>query len=214
MARAPYRLALSELKELAKQLQELSDKGFIRPSSSPLGASVLFFVIVFIDDILIYSRSKKEHEEHLKTILELLKKEQLYAKFSKCEFLMNLVQFLRHVIDNQGVVLMQRDKVIAYASRQLKTKEENYMTHDLELGALCICSLDFLSTTIINAQSFTVYTDSQETAVIPRRKRELHIEKIWIERSTVITIVEFVITQEKDNVVQSRGARKERIKLI
>ncbi|GKD95744.1 hypothetical protein Tco_1379641, partial [Tanacetum coccineum] len=75
---------------------------------------------------------KKEHEEHLKTILELLKKEQLYAKFSKCEFLMNLVQFLRHVIDNQ--VLIQRDQAMAYASWQLKTKEENYTTHDLELG--------------------------------------------------------------------------------
>ncbi|GKA24797.1 putative reverse transcriptase domain-containing protein [Tanacetum coccineum] len=191
VARAPYRLAPSEMKELSEQLQELSDKGFIRPSSSPWGAPVLFvkkkdgsfrmcidyqelnkltvknryplpriddlfdqlqgssvyskidlrsgyhqlrvreediskmtfrtryghyefqvmpfgltnapavfmdlmnrvckpyldkFVIVFIDDILIYSKNKKEHEEHLKAILELLKKEELYAKFSKCEF--------------------------------------------------------------------------------------------------------------------------------
>nr|GEW37670.1 putative reverse transcriptase domain-containing protein [Tanacetum cinerariifolium] len=134
VVRAPYRLASSEMKELSKQLQELSDKGFIRPSSSPWGAPVLFakkkdgsfrmcidyrelnkltvmpfgltnapavfmdlmnrvckayldkFVIVFIDDILIYSKDEKEHEEHLKAILELLKKEELYAKFSKCEF--------------------------------------------------------------------------------------------------------------------------------
>ncbi|GJV32956.1 putative reverse transcriptase domain-containing protein [Tanacetum coccineum] len=194
------------------------------------------FVIVFIDDILIYSRNKDEHEEHLKAILELLKKEELYAKFSKCEFWIPKVQFLRHVIDSQGihmdpakiesikdwaspktpteirqflglagyyrrfikgfskiaksmtkltqkgvkfdwgdkkeaafqlikqklcsapiralpeesedfvvycdashkglgVVLMQREKVIAYASCQLKVHEKNYTTHDLELGS-------------------------------------------------------------------------------
>ncbi|GJS27544.1 putative reverse transcriptase domain-containing protein [Tanacetum coccineum] len=341
VARAPYRLAPSEMKELAEQLQELTDKGFIRPSSSPWGAPVLFvkkkdgsfrmcidyrelnkltvknryplpriddlfdqlqgssiyskidlrsgyhqlrvreedipktafrtryshyefqvmsfgltnapamfmdlmnrvckpyldkFVIVFIDDILIYSKSKKEHEEHLRQILKLLKKEELYAKFSKCEFWISRVQFLGHVIDCRGIhvdpakiesikdwaspetptevrqflglagyyrrfiegflkiaktmtkltqkgvkfdwvdkqeasfqllkqklcsapilalpvgsedfiaycdaskkglgaVLMQREKVISYASRQLKIHEKNYTTHDLELGA-------------------------------------------------------------------------------
>ncbi|GKF52149.1 putative reverse transcriptase domain-containing protein [Tanacetum coccineum] len=61
------------------------------------------FMIVFIDDILIYSRNKQEHEEHLKLILELLKKEQLYAKFSKCEFWIPKVQFLGHVINSQGI---------------------------------------------------------------------------------------------------------------
>ncbi|GJT36648.1 putative reverse transcriptase domain-containing protein [Tanacetum coccineum] len=145
-SRAPYRLAPSEMKELSDQLQELSDKGFIRPSSSPYGAPVLFFkkndgstryghyefqvmpfgltnapavfmdlmnpvckpfldkfVIFFIDDILIYSKNKKEHEENLKAILELLKKEELYAKFSKCEFWLPKVQFIGHVIDSQGI---------------------------------------------------------------------------------------------------------------
>ncbi|GJX02171.1 putative reverse transcriptase domain-containing protein [Tanacetum coccineum] len=135
------------------------------------------FVIVFIDDILIYSKSRKEHEGHLKLILKLLKEEELYAKFSKCEFWLSKVQFLGHVIDSEGIhvdpakieaikdwaspktpteirqflglagyyrrfieglgaVLMQREKVIAYASRQLKVHEKNYTTHDLELGAV------------------------------------------------------------------------------
>ncbi|GKB93733.1 putative reverse transcriptase domain-containing protein [Tanacetum coccineum] len=61
------------------------------------------FVIVFIDDILIYSNDKKEHEEYLKVILELLKKEKLYANFSKCEFWIPKVQFLGHVIDSRGI---------------------------------------------------------------------------------------------------------------
>nr|GEV63265.1 hypothetical protein [Tanacetum cinerariifolium] len=84
VARAPYRLAPSEMKELAEQLQELTDEGFIRPSYSPWGAPVCKpyldkFVIVFIDDILIYSKSKKKHEGHLR------------------------VQFLSHVIDCRGI---------------------------------------------------------------------------------------------------------------
>nr|GEW36685.1 hypothetical protein [Tanacetum cinerariifolium] len=170
MTRAPYRLAPSEMKELTKQLQELSNIGFIRPSSSPIddlfdqlqGSSVYSkidlrsgnhqlrvrekdilitafrtryghyefqvtpfgltnapavfmdlmnrvckpfldkFVIVFIDDILIYSKNKEEHEEHLRIILELLQKEKLYAKFLKCEFWLDSMKFLSHVINSQG----------------------------------------------------------------------------------------------------------------
>nr|GEV38752.1 putative reverse transcriptase domain-containing protein [Tanacetum cinerariifolium] len=295
VARSSYRLAPSEMKELSVQLQELLKKGFIRPSSSPWGAPVLFmkkkdrsfrmcidyrelnkltvknrypllriddlfdqlqgssvyskitlrsgyhqlrikeedipitafrtryghfefqvmpfgltnapavfmdlmnhvckpyldkFVVVFINDILVYSKDEEEHEKHLKIILELLKKDRLYAKFLKCDFWLDSVQFLGHVIDRSGVyvdpamveaikmgkeeeafqtfkqklcsvqilalpkgkedfvvycdaslkgyeaVLMQREKVIAYASRQLKVHEENYTTHDLKLGAV------------------------------------------------------------------------------
>ncbi|GJY18196.1 putative reverse transcriptase domain-containing protein [Tanacetum coccineum] len=195
------------------------------------------FLIVFIDDILIYSKTKEEHDAHLRLILELLKKEELYAKFSKCDFWLSKVQFLRHVIDSEGIhvdptkiesikdwespktlteirqflglagyyrrfikgfskiakpmtkltqksvkfnwgekeetafqtlkqklcsapifalpegsenfviyydashkglgaMLMQKEKVIAYASCQLKIHEKNYTTHDLELGAV------------------------------------------------------------------------------
>ncbi|GKB19882.1 reverse transcriptase domain-containing protein [Tanacetum coccineum] len=127
VARAPYRVAPSEMKELFDQLQELSEKGFIRLSSSPWGALVKFvkkkdgtflfmdlmnrvckpyldnFVIAFIDDIVIYSKNKDEHEEHLKTILQLLKKEKMYANFSKCDFWLDSVQFLGHMIDSKGV---------------------------------------------------------------------------------------------------------------
>nr|GEV03271.1 putative reverse transcriptase domain-containing protein [Tanacetum cinerariifolium] len=154
------------------------------------------FVIVFIDDILIYSKFKEEHEVHLKLILELLEKEKLFRKFSKCEFWLHVVHFLRHVVNSKdcktshhvnskkqevrmgneqeiafhtlkdmlcdalimalpegaydfvvycdasnqgfGCVLMQRNKVIAYASRELKIHKKNYTTHDLELGAVHI----------------------------------------------------------------------------
>ncbi|GKF38961.1 hypothetical protein Tco_0119022, partial [Tanacetum coccineum] len=93
VARAPYLLAPSEMKELSEQLQELSEKGFIRPSSSPWGDPVLFvkkkdgsFRMCIDYQELNKLTNKKEHEEHLKAIQELLKKEELYAKFSRCEF--------------------------------------------------------------------------------------------------------------------------------
>nr|XP_043623171.1 uncharacterized protein LOC122594949 [Erigeron canadensis] len=210
IAKAPYHLAHTEMQELMKQLQELLDKGFIRPSNSPWGAPVLFVkkkdgsmrmcidyrelnkvtvknkyplpridnlfnqlqgasyfskidlrsgyhqlkvrdedilktsfrtryghfefvvmpfgltnapaafmdlmnrvcrpmldksVIVFIDDILIYSKSSFDHEAHLREVLEILRKEKLYAKFSKCEFWLREVQFLGHVVNSEGIMV-------------------------------------------------------------------------------------------------------------
>ncbi|KAI3762516.1 hypothetical protein L1987_52946 [Smallanthus sonchifolius] len=210
VAKAPYRLALSEMKELMSQLEELTEKGFIRPSISPWGAPVLFVkkkdgsmrmcidyrelnkrtvknkyplpriddlfdqlqganwfskidlrsgyhqlkvreedvpktafrtryghyeflvmsfgltnapaafmdlmnrvcrpmldrsVIIFIDDILVYSKSEGDHHCHLREVLEVLKQEKLYAKFSKCAFWLREVQFLGHVINPNGIMV-------------------------------------------------------------------------------------------------------------
>jgi hypothetical protein len=63
------------------------------------------FVVVFIDDILIYSETTKEHEKHLRTVLEKLRQNQLYAKFEKCEFWLEKVAFLGHVLTADGVVV-------------------------------------------------------------------------------------------------------------
>ena len=63
------------------------------------------FVIVFIDDIIVYSKSKKEHEEHLRIILEVLREKNLYVKFSMCEFWLDSVSFLGHVVYKDGVMV-------------------------------------------------------------------------------------------------------------
>ena len=60
-------------------------------------------IIVFIDDILIYSKTKEEHEQHLRLTLQVLTQHKLYAKFSKCEFWLRSVTFLGHVLSNKGM---------------------------------------------------------------------------------------------------------------
>nr|GEU96121.1 hypothetical protein [Tanacetum cinerariifolium] len=149
VARASYRLAPAKMQELSTQLPELSDTGFIKPSSSPWGAPVLFVkkkdrsfwmwskVYSKIDLISGYHQirvrkedisktafrtryghykfqvmpfgltnapqSREEHDGQLRLILKLLKEEELYAKFSKCEFWLSKVQFLGHVTDKEGI---------------------------------------------------------------------------------------------------------------
>jgi hypothetical protein len=63
------------------------------------------FVVVFIDDILVYSKNEKEHEQYLRIILQRLREHQLYAKFSKCTFWLKEVPFLGHVISVDGMVV-------------------------------------------------------------------------------------------------------------
>ncbi|GJW19021.1 putative reverse transcriptase domain-containing protein [Tanacetum coccineum] len=82
------------------------------------------FEIILIDDILIYSKNKQEHEEHLKLILELLKKGQLYAKFSKCEFWIPRVQSLGHVIDSQGIPQWKWDNITMDFVTKLPRKQD------------------------------------------------------------------------------------------
>nr|GEW11704.1 putative reverse transcriptase domain-containing protein [Tanacetum cinerariifolium] len=236
IARAPYQLAPAEMQELSTQLEELSERGFIRPSSSPWGAPVLFvkkkdgsfwmcidtreinkhtvknryavpriddlfdqlqgsgvyskidlrssyhqlrvreedipktafrtryghyefqvipfgltnaptvfmdlmnwvckpyldrFVIVFIDNILIYSKNRKEHEGHRKLILMLLKEEELYAKFSKCKFWLSKVQFLGHVIDSKGIHVdpAKIEAIKDWVGYGIDAKREGYSLH-------------------------------------------------------------------------------------
>ncbi|GJY02445.1 putative reverse transcriptase domain-containing protein [Tanacetum coccineum] len=260
--------------------------------------------------ILIYSKNKKEHEEHLKAILELLKKEELYAKFSKCEFWIPKVQFLGHVIDSQGIhvdpakiesikdwaspktpteirqflglagyyrrfiegflkiaksmtkltqkgvkfdwgdkaeaafqlikqklcsapilalpegsedfivycdasikglgaVLMQREKVIAYASRQLKIHEKNYTTHDLELGAV-VFALKIWRHYLYGTKC-TVFTDHKSLQHILDQKELNMRQRRWLELLSDYDC-EIRYHPGKANVVADALSRKERNK--
>nr|GFA09326.1 reverse transcriptase domain-containing protein [Tanacetum cinerariifolium] len=249
VARPPYRLASSEMKELTKQLQELFDKGFIRPSFSPWGASVMpfgltntpavfmdlmnrvlkpyldKFVIVFIDDILIYLKNEKEHKEHLKAILELLKKEKLYAKFSKCEFWIleklcsmpilalpkgseDFMVYCDSLNKGLGAVLIQREKVIAYASRQLKIHKNNYTTHDLDLGSI-VFSLKIWRHYLYGTKC-TVYTDHKSLQHILDQK-ELNMRQCrWLELLSDYDC-DIRYHSGKAKVVADALSRKERI---
>nr|GEZ63888.1 putative reverse transcriptase domain-containing protein [Tanacetum cinerariifolium] len=266
------------------------------------------FMIVFIDDILIYLKNEKEHEEHLKAILGLLKEEKLYAKFSKCEFWIPKVQFLGHVIDSRGIhvdpakiepikdwaslktpteirqflglvgyyqifiegfskvvksmtkltqkgikydwgekeenafqlikqklcsapilalpegsedfvvycdashkglgaVLMQREKVIAYAFRRLKVHERNYTTHDLELGSV-VFALKIWRHYLYGTRC-TVFTDHKSLQHILDKKDLNMRQRRWLE---LLSDYDCDIRYHpgKANVVADALSRKER----
>ncbi|GJW34597.1 putative reverse transcriptase domain-containing protein [Tanacetum coccineum] len=301
VARAPYRLAPSEMKELSEQLEDLSEKGFVRPSSSPLGAPVLFvkkkdgFEIGLSpaesartrhskDGIL--NSDKTEHEEHLKAILELLKKKKFrgihvdpakiesikdwaspktpteihqflglagyyrrfiegFSKISKSmtkltqkgikfhwvEKEENAFQIIKQKLcsalilalpegsedfviycdtshNGLGVVLMQREKVIAYASRQLKIHEKNYTTHDLELGSV-VFALKIWRHYLYGTKC-TVFTDHKSLQHILDQKELNMRQRRWLE---LLSDYDCDIRYHpgKANVVADALSRKERI---
>ncbi|GJU34546.1 putative reverse transcriptase domain-containing protein [Tanacetum coccineum] len=349
VARAPYRLAPSEMKELLVQLQELLEKGFIHPSSSPWGAPVLFvkkkdgsfrmcidyrelnkltiknryplpriddlfdqlqgssvyskidlrsgyhqlhikeeyipitafrtryghfefqvipfgltnalavfmdlmnrvcklyhdkFAIVFIDDILVYSKNDEEHGKHLKIILELLEKESgVHVDPAKIEAIKNwaapmtateVIQFLGlagyyrsapilalpegtedfvvycdESLKGYGAVLMQREKVIAYAFRQLKVHEENYTTHDLDLGAVVFALR--LWRHYLYGTKCVVFTDHKSLQYILNQK-ELNLRQQRLIELLSDYDCEIRYHPGKANVVADAFSRKERDK--
>ncbi|GJR19793.1 putative reverse transcriptase domain-containing protein [Tanacetum coccineum] len=223
------------------------------------------FVIMFINDILIYSCNEEEHANHLRIIFELLRKEKLYAKFSKCEFWIHIVQFVRHLIDRQGLhvdpakieaknkkyiweedqetafqllkqklceapiltlpegnddfviyydaylqglgaILMQKEKVIAYASRQLKSHEENYTTHDLELGAV-IFALKIWRHYLYGTKCI-VFTDHKSLQGILRQKELNMRQRRWLELLADYDC-EICYHPGKENVIAGALSRKE-----
>ncbi|GJV26927.1 putative reverse transcriptase domain-containing protein [Tanacetum coccineum] len=182
---------------------------------------------------------EKEHEEHLKAILELLKKEKLYAKFSKCEFWIpkvlagyievsskdskdcinpdetyqerrseDFVVYCDASHKGLGAVLMQREKVIAYASRQLKVHEKNYTTHDLELGSV-VFALKIWRHYLYGTRC-TVFTDHKSLQHILDQKELNMRQRRWLE---LLSDYDCDIRYHpgKANVVADALSRKERI---
>ncbi|GKC49726.1 putative reverse transcriptase domain-containing protein [Tanacetum coccineum] len=163
------------------------------------------FVIVFIDDILIYSKSKEEHEELLKLILELLKKEELYAKFSKCDFWLSKVQFLGHVIDRDDVHVdpAKIESIKDWASPKTPTeirqflglKSVKYEWGEKEEKAFQLLKQKFCSAPILalpeGSENFVVYCDAshkglgavlmQKEKVIAYASRQLKNQKGFVD---------------------------------
>nr|GEZ91018.1 putative reverse transcriptase domain-containing protein [Tanacetum cinerariifolium] len=190
------------------------------------------FVIVFIDDILIYSKIQEKHVEHLSLVLELLRKEKLYAKFSKCEEQELTFQTLNDKLCNApvlalpdgpkdflvycdtsriglGCMLMQRIKVIAYAFRQLKIHEKNYTTRDLELGAV-VFALKIWRHYLYRTKS-VIYTDYKSLQHIFIQKEMNMRQRRWIELFSDYDC-EICYHLGKVNVVADSLNRKERVK--
>ncbi|XP_076954470.1 uncharacterized protein LOC143628912 [Bidens hawaiensis] len=167
---------------------------------------------------------KEDHEQHLRLILELLKKEELYAKFSKCKFWIREVHFLGHVVNEKGIHVdpskmeaiknwetpkspTEKDKVIANASRQIKIHEKNYTTHDLELGAVVFALKIWWH--YLYGTKCIIYTDHKSLQHIFDHKDLNMRQRRWIE---LLNDYECDIRYHpgKENVVADALSRKER----
>ncbi|KAA3470013.1 reverse transcriptase [Gossypium australe] len=184
------------------------------------------FIVVFIDYILVYSMTEDEQNEHFRVVLQILREKQLHAKLSKCKFWLREVTFLSHVFEGihvdprkiepksgkefvvyidapyvgLGCVLIHDGKVVAYASRQLKTQEGNYRTHDLELAIVVFVWIELLKdydcTIEYHPGKVNVVADALSRRVMPDLRvmfaclslfddgsllAELQVKPTWIE---------------------------------
>nr|GEW85456.1 putative reverse transcriptase domain-containing protein [Tanacetum cinerariifolium] len=196
--RAPYHLASSEMKELSVQLQELLEKGFIRPSSSPRRAPV-FSKCDFWQDLVQFLGhvidNKGVHVDPAKVkaiknwaapttpteVRQFIRLASYYQRFIEAlpEGTKDFMVYYDASLKGFGAVLMQREKFIAYASRQLKVYKKNYTTHDLELGAvvfaLRLCRHYLYETKCV------VFTDHKSLQYILNKKELTMRQRKWIE---------------------------------
>nr|GEU84547.1 putative reverse transcriptase domain, ribonuclease H-like domain, aspartic peptidase domain protein [Tanacetum cinerariifolium] len=172
------------------------------------------FVIMFIDDILIYSKSEEEHKAYLKMILDLLKEEKLYAKFSKCEFWLKEVQFLGHVVNRNGIhVDPSKVESIAKPLTLLTQKNNAYVRGDKQEEAFCILKEKLCNAPVLalpdGPNNFMVYCDASNQGfgcvLMQRGKRH------WIELLNDYEC-EIKYHSGKENVVADALSRKERLK--
>ncbi|GJX70679.1 putative reverse transcriptase domain-containing protein [Tanacetum coccineum] len=161
------------------------------------------FMIVFIDDVLIYSQTQEEHVEHLRLVLGLLKKEKLYAKFSKCEFWLREVQFLGHVINGNGIhVDPSKIEIVKNwkSPRTLTEDEEQENAFQTLKDKWCNAPVLALPD---RPKEFVVYLDASE----------IGLGCVLMQRGKLFSDYEYEIRYHpgKANVVADALSRKERV---
>nr|GEY87471.1 putative reverse transcriptase domain-containing protein [Tanacetum cinerariifolium] len=171
VARAPYRLAPSEMQELSNQFQELADRGFIRPNFSKIAKSLT---------ILTQKDKKFVCGKDQEMAFQILKQKLYEAPILALpEGNDDFVVYCDASIQGLGAVLMQREKVIAYASRQLKPHEENYTTQDLELGAV-VFALKIWRHYLYSTKCI-VFTDYKSLQHVLNQKELNMRQRRWLE---------------------------------